>query len=235
MGVAEEADLGKLIGKAGHGVELVHDVSPAGGGIQGAVNDGEVPDLTDHAQRAQPGFVFFGQSPAGPFQGRLGEGIQPDDVGISGGFLVMIALHDGASELLEPVHALAGVGVIPDHVANADVVRCTLLGGIGHDGVKGFQVGVDIAEDCELHRMGTKITDSGRMGWNATVVCLSAEPSRGSGAGRRVRICASPPAWQERGPVCSWMEWQPGRSRLGPFPLRRRHRRQFWPPRGLPL
>lgn len=155
VGVAEEADGSELVAKAGHGVEAVHDVGPAGGGIEGGVDDGEVADLADHAEVAEPVFVFLGELAPGPFEGGVGEGVEADDFGGGAGFLVVIAFDDRAAEFLETCDALVGVGVVADDVADADELLSPEGLRIFHDGIEGLEVRMDVSEDSEFHVLGT--------------------------------------------------------------------------------
>ena len=155
VGVAEEADGGELVAEAGHGVEAVHDVGPAGGGIEGGVDDGEVADLADHAEVAEPVFVFLGELTPGPFEGGVGEGVEADDFGGGAGFLVVIAFDDRAAEFLETCDALVGVGVVADDVADADELLSPEGLRIFHDGIEGLEVRMDVSEDSEFHVLGT--------------------------------------------------------------------------------
>ena len=45
MGVTEKTEGGVLVGEAGDGVEIVKDVAPLPGGIEGGVDDCEVAHL----------------------------------------------------------------------------------------------------------------------------------------------------------------------------------------------
>ncbi len=155
VGVAEEADGSELVAEAGHGVEAVHDVGPAGGGVEGGVDDGEVADLADHAEVAEPVFVFLGELTPGPFEGGVGEGVEADDFGGGASFLVVIAFYDRAAEFLETCDALVGVGVVADDVADADELVSPEGLRIFHDGIEGLEVRMDVSEDSEFHVLGT--------------------------------------------------------------------------------
>ena len=121
MGVAVEADLGELVGEVRHGVELVGDVVPVGRLVEGAVDDGEVLDLADHAEPAQPVALFFAELLAGPLQGGGGHRVHGFERVVAGGVLVVVALDHGAVHRADHFEAAAGVGVVADDVAHADV------------------------------------------------------------------------------------------------------------------
>ncbi len=130
VGVAEEAEGGELVGEAGHGVEFIHDVGPAGGAVEGGVDDGEIAYLANHSEVAEPLFFFFAEGVAGPLEGFLGEGIEAGDVGVDAGFFVVIAFYGGAVELSDLLEAFGGVCVVADDVANTYVLGTALGSGV---------------------------------------------------------------------------------------------------------
>ena len=156
MGVAVKTELGVLVIKARGGIELVEDVAPFVRGIEGGVDDGEIAHLADHFEVAEPLLVGFGKLVAGPVDGLFGEWVEADEVVHDRGLLVVVSLDHGAVELAHDVEAFAGVGVVADDVAEADVVGDLVLFGVGEDGLEGLEIGVDVSEDGESHVRGLR-------------------------------------------------------------------------------
>jgi hypothetical protein len=65
---------------------------------------------------------------------------------------VVVALYHRAIHLPDEVEAFVRVRVVPDEIAEADVVRAICLLGVGEDRLRRFEVGVEVAENGETHR-----------------------------------------------------------------------------------
>ena len=63
----------------------------------------------------------------------------------------MVALHHRAVEPAHDVETLVRVGVVADHVAEADEVRAAVGAGVVEDGVERLQVGVNVSKEGEAH------------------------------------------------------------------------------------
>ena len=101
MGVAEKTKRGVLVGKARARVEIVENVAPLAGAIEGRVDDGEVAHLSRERKIGQPGFVGGGKMVAGPIDRLLGQLVESLGRGDDRGLLVVVALHHRAVELLD--------------------------------------------------------------------------------------------------------------------------------------
>ena len=64
----------------------------------------------------------------------------------------MVPFHDRALHFLDDLDTFAGVGVVPDDVAEADVVRAIAFACIGQDRLSRLKIGVQVAENGEAHR-----------------------------------------------------------------------------------
>ena len=73
------------------------------------------------------------------------------DLAALGGFLVVVALNDRATERADDFQALARVGVVADDVANADGVGDSLRLHILQYGLEGFEVTVDVSKNAKSH------------------------------------------------------------------------------------
>src|ERR1039458_10898123 len=123
VGVAEEADLGVLLGKAGGGGELVEDVTPALRRIERGVNHREAGGHAGVLEIAQPLAFFLGKLFARPVNGVGGMGIETFQRVVGGTVFVMISLYTGDVHFADDGEAFPGVGVVADDVAETDDMR----------------------------------------------------------------------------------------------------------------
>ena len=72
MGVSKKAKRAVLVGETGDGIEVVKDISPMAGRIEGGVDKGEVAHLTRKRKIRQPGLVVVGEMLPRPIDGFLG-------------------------------------------------------------------------------------------------------------------------------------------------------------------
>lgn len=151
VGVAEEAELAALVDEALFGFLGAEDVNPAGGAIEGGVDDGEVCDGALHGESAEVAFLFFVEAIAGVFHGHVGEVAEVFDVPFFGGFFVMVAFDDGATEGADEFEAFGGAGVVADDVAKANHVADALGLHVFQDGFERLLIAVDVGENSVAH------------------------------------------------------------------------------------
>ena len=151
VGVAVEAEVGVLVAEAGGGIELVEDVAPFVRGIEGGVDDGEIADLADEAEVAEPLFIFVGEIGASPVDGFLGEGVEVFLYFLGGSLLVVVAFYDRTIEAADDFDAFVGIGIVADDIAETDKMGDVVGVGVVEDGDEGLQIGVDVSKNGEQH------------------------------------------------------------------------------------
>jgi len=97
------------------------------------------------------GSVVF-QLAAGPENGSFGAGVEP--FGVEKSPLIVVA-QQAHLAFHRKIDALAGVGPVSDHIAQAVHLLDALLANIVQHGCESFQVAVDIADQCTFHRAET--------------------------------------------------------------------------------
>jgi hypothetical protein len=151
MGVPMKAELGKLVGEIGHRVETVGDVIPVDGLIQGAVDDGIVRDLANHAEAFQPETLILIELFPGPLQRVGGDWIHVFQRVVFRCVRVMISFDGRAIHLADEIEAGNRIRVVTDNISEADELRDALQLGIGQNSFKSFKVCVDVTENCRPH------------------------------------------------------------------------------------
>ncbi len=164
MGVSIEAELGELVTEASHRIELVGDVTPVPRSVESGVNDGEVPHLSHEFVGQEPVALFLGELVAGPFEGMTGEMVESFQLGVPGGFLVMIAPDHGASQIPHDPQAFTGIGIVTDDITDADIVGALLSLRVGKHCLQCFQIGVDVSKNCKFHYRRGSGKGNGRLG-----------------------------------------------------------------------
>lgn len=70
---------------------------------------------------------------------------------VAGADLVVVAEEGFNFQALDPVHAFGGVGGVADDIAEADFVSNSLSLHVREHGIKGFEVGMNVAKDGDFH------------------------------------------------------------------------------------
>ena len=149
--MAEETNGGVLIGEAGRGGEPVEDVAPTLRPVKSGMNNLKAGDQPDVFKFLEPLPVLLGQLLACPLN-RFGRvGIEPFEVGFARTIFVMVSFHAGHTHIADEVEALLGIGVVTDHVPQADVMGAFLVPGVLQDHPQRLEIGVDIGDDCVFH------------------------------------------------------------------------------------
>ena len=76
------------------------------------------------------------------------------EAAVAAGTFIMVATHGGAVQGTNGFEALDRIRRVAHDVSQAYIAGTALLLGVVKDGLKGFEVGVDISEDREFHRLG---------------------------------------------------------------------------------
>ncbi len=151
MGVAEKTDARILVGEAGCCVEFAHHVAPALGGIQRGMHNGEVGNHAQVLQPLEPVALFVAQLVACPHDGVAGVRVEPTQVGVSGAILVVVAHDARHPHVAHNLHALLGIRVVANHVAQAHVTCAVVFLCILQHHLECLKVGVDITEKSDFH------------------------------------------------------------------------------------
>ena len=64
---------------------------------------------------------------------------------------VVVAFDGRTIHIANDVYAFVRIGVVTDHVAQADVMRAIVLLGVGCDRFESLEVGVDVAKNGKAH------------------------------------------------------------------------------------
>ena len=110
-------------------------------------------DLVRQRQRAQPCLVFVRQVLARPIDRRFRQRIEAAGRLGERGLFIVVSLHHRALHILHDLDAFMGVGVVTDHVAEADEMRAIVCARVGQHGFGGLEIGVKIAKNGETHRV----------------------------------------------------------------------------------
>ena len=97
----------------------------------------------------------------------------------------MVSLHARHAHVADDRQTLSGVRVVADEVADACVMRASLIARVTQDGHQGFEIGVDVAENRKLHRVvvhkhlhagpGTNVSNFLLLGLASCAVCVVVE------------------------------------------------------------
>ncbi len=151
VGVAVETDLSELVGKVRHGVEAVRHIIPMYWLIEGAMHDGVVGNLADHTQALEPEALIVIELIPRPLQGGGCDRIHGVERVVLRGVLIVVSLDGRAIEIPDAVQTGDWVCVVAHDITKADEVGDVLAIGICHDGFKGFEIGMYVAENCGPH------------------------------------------------------------------------------------
>lgn len=154
MGVSMEAEISKLVGKVRHGVKLVGDVVPGLRLIEGGVDDGEVFDLTHHAEVTKPFFVIVVELVAGPLESGRGDRVHVLQSVVITGDIIVIAFYHRPTSSLDFFETADRIGIVAYDVSHADVIGAALLLGVGEDGLKSFKVSMNVSKEGNAHGSG---------------------------------------------------------------------------------
>jgi hypothetical protein len=80
-----------------------------------------------------------------------GERVEASELFGNRGLLVVVAFHDRAIERADDFDAFVRIRVVADDIAQADVMRHLVLFGVLEDGLKGFEVRVNVSEYGKTH------------------------------------------------------------------------------------
>ena len=104
-------------------------------------------------QAGQPAQFVRSEAGGGPQGGGAGGGVEQVGVKLAGSGVVVVAGHGEVRMAPQPGDAGAGVGAVAHQVAQEpDNIPAAVGAGVGQDGVKGFQVGMDVGKDEGAHR-----------------------------------------------------------------------------------
>ena len=112
-------------------------------------------------KRLKPGEFVHGERFAVTLDGISGEIDEGRAVAAARDGVVMVAGEDGRAALADGAERLGGEGAVPDDVAEADHFLDSVPTGIGENALKGFEVGVDVADDCVFHWMAGRVVPIG--------------------------------------------------------------------------
>jgi hypothetical protein len=114
--------------------------------IEGAVDDGEVGNLSNHAKTLEPEALVVVELIACPLEGGRCDGVHGIQGVVFGGVLVVVSLHSGATHVADYVQACDGIRVVTHDIAETDVICHALGRGIGEDGLESLEIGMDVTE-----------------------------------------------------------------------------------------
>jgi len=160
MGVADEADAGVEALEVGEdllgvGEDVLGEDVLIHGAARGGVDEEDVAFLVAHGELAEEapaggaerGIGLGVEDVAGPVTGAFGGGVEIGGLVEDG---VVVVAHDGgAAAGADEVDALARIRTIADDVAETDDLLDAALGEIVEDGLEGFEIGVNVADDGE--------------------------------------------------------------------------------------
>src|SRR5947209_5020161 len=69
------------------------------------------------------------------------------------GLLVVVAFHDRTIEFSDELDAFLRVRVVTDDIAQTNIMGALLFVRIGHDRLERFEIGMNITENGETHRV----------------------------------------------------------------------------------
>ena len=67
------------------------------------------------------------------------------------GILIMIAFDHRTVHRPDDFQALRRIGIVSNQVTHTHIVGAILFAGISKHGLEGFEVGVDVTEECDTH------------------------------------------------------------------------------------
>ena len=115
------------------------------------MDDGEVAHLPHHAQLREVVLVLPFQVVARPLHRALREWVEPDELGVQRGFLVVVALHHRALQLAHHLQALVRVRIVTDDVPDADEMRAVPVCRVLENSLETFEVRMDVSKNSNLH------------------------------------------------------------------------------------
>ena len=125
------------------------------------MNQQQAAVLQGHRQGVQKPALVSGQLRVGPARGAIAQGAR--HVGRVDGHVVMVALdHQGAvaGQILRALHHRDGVSAITHEVAQNRKLACAPLARMAQAGIHALNVGVDVGEYRQLHRIGPSCSDN---------------------------------------------------------------------------
>jgi hypothetical protein len=151
MCVTEKTDGRPLIRKTRDGVEIIEDITPLAGRIEGGVHDGKIVNPFLQWHTTQPLHILLIQNFTRPLDRALGELVETLRRRGERCLLVVIAFHHRTIQLPDELNAFTWVCVIADDVAQTDEVRASALTRVRHHGLKRFEIGMNVTENGEPH------------------------------------------------------------------------------------
>ncbi len=149
VGVAVEADSGTLEIEGVRGVKGIKGVTEVFGAVERGVDNHEAHKCSGVGELMEPTGLFLGDVAAGPLNDAGGIGLEVVEVDSGvGAVVVVVTLDDLAPELADTPNARARGGIVADDITETDKFINALCAGIGDDGIKGFDIGVDVTDDC---------------------------------------------------------------------------------------